>query len=328
MLDTFRPLQTIAQKDMEDSLRDRFILIVTLFLATATLTSLVTGAVALNTDVALFEKAKATLLALGKSPADIVSPDFYPLRLLRGAIEQIEIIGAILGILIGHRAAAGERGRQTFALIMTRPLNAWQFLAGKVLGGGILISGGLAVVFGLGAILLQLVSGVSLTATDLLRIGLVWILASAYTTVFFLLAFLAALRMKRPLNALLLSFTIWLLLVLVAPQIGDTLDPDNQVAGGVFRQLHIPKAEEERIKGNYAVFEQIRGGIESASVTKHFERFSFAVLGIKESYAGKPLAPILVEKSGDVLWILCFTFGLGGLVFSRRLSIDKITKEN
>ncbi len=327
MLSTTTPVGAIARKDVTDVLRDRFIIIVMAFLAVAAMTSLVTGAIALATDVATYNDAKATLLALGKSLDSIAAPEFYPLKLLRGAIEQIEIIGAVLGILAGFRAAVSERGRQTLALIMTRPIRQWQFLAGKFVAGAVVLSVGLLAVFGLAAILLDFVSGVGLGASDLLRMAIVWVAASLYVIAFFAFTFVATLWMRRPANALLVSFAVWLLLVLIAPQIGDTLDPDNQVAGGVFKQLHVPKAEQQRIASGYATFETIRNGIEVSSITKHFERFSFAVLGIKDTYTGKPLGPILVEKRGDFLWIFFTTLGLTGVMFTRRLKSNRLTKE-
>ncbi|MEC3863100.1 ABC transporter permease subunit [Mesobacterium sp. TK19101] len=321
------PVRAIAAKDLADARRDHFILIVIGFIALAALTSLVTGAIALANDVTTYNDAKATLMALGKSLDGIAAPEFYPLKLLRGAIEQIEIIGAVLGILAGFRAAVSERGRQTLALIMTRPVKSWQFLAGKYVSGVALLSLGLAAVFGLAAVTLQLTSGVGLQLADLGRIAIVWVTASAYVMVFYSLTFVLTLWAKSPANALLLSFALWLLVVLVAPQVGDTLDPDNQVAGGVFKQLHVPKAEQNRIKAGYAGFETIRNGIEAASVTKHFERFSFAVLGIKDSYTGKPLGPILVEKRGDFLWILFTSLGLAALMLARPINANRLTKE-
>lgn len=321
------PVFVIAGKDVSDAGRDRFILLVTLFLTVAAIVSLVTGAIALATDVATYDAARATLLALGKPVDAIATPEFYPLRLLRGAIEQTEIIGAAIAILMGYRAAASERGRQTLALIMTRPVRRWQFLAGKALAGLLLLTGGLLVVLSIGAVVLHFVSGVGLNAMDLLRIGIVWIVAVAYTTCFFLTAFVLTLWMKRPPQALLAAFCLWLLLVLIAPQIGDTLDPDNQVAGGVFAQLHIAKPDQIEIMKGFATFETVRTGIEAASITKHFERFAFAVLGIKDTYAGVPLGTILLEKWGDALFILLASLGLGGILLALPIRSDRLTKE-
>ncbi len=323
---TASPLRTIAAKDIRDALRDRFIVIVTAFLGLAATVALMTGAIALRGDVATYEAAKATLLAIGKAADAIKAPEFYPLRLLRGAIEQIEIIGAAIAILIGYRSAASERGRQTLALIFTRPLSRWQFVAGKALAGLGLLAGGLALVLGGLTLVLQLMSGIGLTADDLLRITIVWAVATAYTACFFLLGFLLTLHMRQPSHALLVAFAVWLLLVLIAPQIGDTLDPDNQVAGGVFRQLNIAKSDQVQIMKGFATYETLRDGIEQASVTKHFERFTFAVLGIKATYAGMPLGPILTEMLGNLVWIFLTALGLGALALAVPINPDRLAK--
>lgn len=323
---TQSPVSTIAAKDMRDALRDRFILIVTAFLGLAATVALVTGAIALRGDVATYEAAKATLLAIGKSADAIKAPEFYPLRLLRGAIEQIEIIGAAIAILLGYRSAASERGRQTLALIFTRPMHRWQFVGGKALAGLGLLAGGLALVLGGLTLVLHLMSGIGLTADDLLRIAVVWGVAVAYTACFFLLSFILTLHMKQPSHSLLVAFAVWLLLVLIAPQIGDTLDPDNQVAGGVFKQLNIAKPDQVQIMKGFATYETLRDGIEQASVTKHFERFTFAVLGIKATYAGMPLGPVLTEMLGNLVWIFLTALGLGALALALPINPDRLAK--
>lgn len=320
------PVGTIATKDIRDALRDRFILLVTAFLGLAATVALVTGAIALRGDVATYEAAKATLLAIGKSVDAIKAPEFYPLRLLRGAVEQIEIIGAAIAILLGYRSAASERGRQTLSLIFTRPMRRWQFVAGKALAGLGLLAGGLALVLGGLTLVLHLMSGIGLMIDDLLRITIVWGVAVAYTACFFLLSFILTLHMKQPSHALLVAFAVWLLLVLIAPQIGDTLDPDNQVAGGVFKQLNIAKPDQIQIMKGYATFETVRDGIEQASVTKHFERFTFAVLGIKATYAGMPLGPILTEMLGNLVWIFLTALGLGALALALPINPDRLSK--
>jgi ABC-type transport system involved in multi-copper enzyme maturation permease subunit len=318
---------TIAAKDMRDATRDRFLVVVTGFLVLAALTALITGAIALSTDVATYDAAKASLLALGKSAASIKPPEFYPMRLLRGAVEQIEIVGSAIAILIGFRAAAAERGRQTLALILTRPLRRWQFTGGKIVAGLGLLAFGLGVVMGLCAVLLHLMSGIGLTGNDLGRIGLVWAVSVVYMASFFLAAFLLTLHLPRPSTALLIAFALWLVIVLVAPQIGDTMDPDNQVAGGVFKALSISRPDQLEIMKTYAGFEAVRNGIEVASITKHFERFAFAVLGIKATYAGLPLGPILSEKALDILWIILAALGLASLALVLPLNTKTLSQE-
>jgi ABC-type transport system involved in multi-copper enzyme maturation permease subunit len=281
----------------------------------------------LRTDVATFEAAKTSLLALGKTADQIKSPEFYPLRLLRGAVEQIEIIGAAIGIMIGFRAAVSERGRQTLLLVLTRPVARWQFLAGKAAAGLLMIGAGLALVLVALAVVLHFVSGIGLGWDDLARLALVWGAAVTYVSCFFLLSFFLALHQQQAAHALLMGFAVWLMLVLIAPQIGDTLDPDNQVAGGVFKQLHIAKPDQIEIMKGFSGYESLRSGIEAGSITKHFERFSFAVLGIKDTYTGMPIGSILVEKTSDLIWILFTALGLGALLLAVPLNPTKLAKE-
>ncbi|NVO26747.1 ABC transporter permease subunit [Donghicola sp. C2-DW-16] len=318
---------TIGLRDAREALRDRFVLIATLALTVAALTSLVTGAMALHGDAATYAQAKALLLKLGKDTSAIAAPELYPLKLLRGTIEQIEIMGAVIALVAGYRAAAAERGRQTLALILTRPLAHWRYLAAKLAGGVGLAMASLGVVFVSTALILPVVSGVGLTADDLLRLAITWGAGVLYLSALYALGFGLSLWARSPVAGLIGAFALWLLVVLVAPQIGDTMDPDNQVAGGIYAQLSVPKAEQDRIKAGFATYETIRGGIEQASVTKHFERFTFAVLGIKDTYTGKPLGPVLTEKSGDLLFLIFFTLGLGGLVLLRPIDPDRLTKE-
>ena len=321
------PMMTIAAKDMADAGRERFVTVLAAFLSIAALTALIAGAIALSTDVATYDAAKASLLALGKDPANIRAPEFYPLRLLRGTIEQIEIVGSAIAILIGFRAAAAERGRQTLALILTRPLRRWQFAAGKLLAGLALLAGGMAAIFVTCALGLEFLAGVGLGLNDLGRLAIVWGVSVAYAMSFFLVSFMLTLRMRQTATALLVSFALWLLLVLIAPQIGDTMDPDNQVAGGVFKALSISRPDQLDIMKAYAGFETLRDGIEQASLTKHFERFSFAVLGIKATFADQPLSTIMAEKALDLLWTLLAALGLGGLALLLPIDPKILTQE-
>jgi hypothetical protein len=134
-------------------------------------------------------------------------------------------------------------------------------------------------------------------------------------------------RFRKLATALLVSFAIWLCLVLIAPQIGDTLDPDNQVAGGVFKSLGIAKPLEKEILKSFATYETIRDSIEQTSPAKHLERLSFAILGIKDIYNGKSLDFILSERLVDVRWMIATLLALLGIIFIFPLNISKLTKE-
>lgn len=321
-------IMAIAVRDAREQLRDRFLFWATFALLAGAIVSLVTGAIALHGDAATYAAAKAQLLALGKNAAAIAPPELYPLKLMRGMIEQIEIMGAVIALVAGYRAAASERGRQTLALILTRPLPRWAYRAAKIIGGMALAAAALGIVFVVTAILLPLLSSVSLTADDALRMFLSWLAGVLYLTTLFTLGFGLSLWARTPATGLIYAFALWILVVLVAPQIGDTMDPDNQVSGGVFAQLSISKAEQDKIKASFAGYENFRNGIEVSSVTKHFERFTFAVLGIKDTYTGASIGKVMTDKNGDLLFLILFSLGLGGMVLLRPINPDRLTKEN
>jgi ABC-type transport system involved in multi-copper enzyme maturation permease subunit len=320
-------ISIIAHKEIRDARRTNLFVVLTGFLILAALVSLTVSSIALKAEYASYLESKALLLSLGKSVADLVPPAFFPLKLLRGFIEHVEIIGAVLGIVLGYRAAAVERGNSTFALLFTRPLSQFQFLAGKATGNVALIVAGVFITFGIGALALAMLSGVGLGFNDLTRIALVAGVASLYVTCFFLLGFIFALCFTSLPSALMAAFAVWMTLVLIAPQIGDTMDPDNQVAGGVFRVLGIAKPLEKEILLSFHNYETIRDGIEQASPAKHLERFSFAVLGIKDIYNGEPIAAVVQDRAVDIWWLLGTFAVLTAALFFIPLNLPRLTKE-
>jgi ABC-type transport system involved in multi-copper enzyme maturation permease subunit len=327
MTNSFAQITAIAGKEIRDAQRTYLLFLLTGFLLLAAMVSLTVSAIAMHAQFAEYNEARDFLISVGKSTAELVPPSFFPMKLLRGFIEHVEIIGAVLGIVLGYRAAAIERGHSTLALILSRPLSQSVFLGGKVLGNAVLIAFGLLVTFAFGTVTLAVISGVGLGAPEYFRIFLVFIAATSYVTCFFMFGFILALRFKKLTTALLVSFAVWLSLVLIAPQIGDTLDPDNQVAGGVFKSLGIAKPLEKEILKSFGTYETIRDGIEQTSPAKHLERLSFAILGIKDTYNGKSLDFIFTERMVDVRWMLATLLALLGALFIFPINISKLAKE-
>lgn len=327
MINRSAQIRTLAKKEISDAARSGIIVAVAGFLFLASIIALGVSAIALHADVMAYDEAKALLLSLGKPIDALVAPTYFPLRLMRGFIEQIEIVGAVLGIVLGYRAAAIERGRNTLVLVLTRPISQSVFLAGKLGGNSVLIALSLAVAFLAGLISIIVIGGVSFTGEEYLKVFLSYLASVFYTSSFFILGLVLALHVRRLPHALLYAFAIWLTFVLVAPQIGDTLDPDNQVSGGVFRKLHIAKPQEKEIMLSFSSYETIRNGIEEASPAKHFERLTFALLGIKETYNGLPILKILNERLRDPISLFMIFIAMALLLFVWPINFTRITKE-
>ncbi|MBL4692703.1 MAG: ABC transporter permease [Magnetovibrio sp.] len=292
-------LIAIAKKDIQDALRTRTIFIMTGFLLVASMVSIAVTHTAMG----------------GRLPSD-----YSVLEAMRGFVEHLEIIGSALAILLGYRSAANERGHNTLALVMTRPIRQRVFLAGKVFASVVLICGCLTVVFVSISVEIMVLTGVGLSTLEVAKLAIGFASTGLYMTAFFLLGFLFALHLKHLSHALLTAFSIWLVFVLIAPQIGDTLDPDNQAVGGLFSQLSVPHAQEVEIMNKLGTYEVIRTGIEQLSPSKHFERLTFALWGIKGSYIGMPLSELLSAKIIDILWLLGYVLGLGGVLFKRQVN--------
>jgi len=294
----------IARKDIKDARRTRLFLIITVLLLLASMLSVAVTAAAMG---------------------GFTSPGYSPIEAMRGFVEHLEIIGSALAIIMGYRSAARERGHNTLALVLTRPVSQRAFLAGKVIGGGVLILAALAIVFiSIGAELTTL-NGTGLSAIEIAKLIIGYVSAVIYMLAFFLLAFVLALHMKQMSQALLVAFSIWLVVVLIAPQIGDTLDPDNQAVGGLFQELAVPRAQELEIMDKFNTYETIRTGIEQLSPSKHFERLTFALWGIKNTYYGMSLAEILWAKMIDIVWLLSYVAALLGLLFRKRTNLAQLS---
>lgn len=321
-------IYTLAAKEISDSRRSAMFATMTLFMLGAGAVALLVAALALQVDVKTYQDAFRLLQSMGMATDALAPPTYVPLRLLRGFIEYIEIIGAVLGIILGHKAAASERACQTLPLLMSRPLSSMTFIAGKCLGNFVLIAASMACMFALGAMGMVLIGGVGLSADDLLRITLSFAASVLYVGFFFMLAFLLALRMRSSAHAILVAFTLWLGFVLIAPQIGDTLDPDNQVGAGVFHTLGIPKAQEIEIMKSFKTYETVRNGIEESSPAKHFERWTFALLEIKDTYVGQKVSFVVTDRQRDAVWLITLFGGLLAALLFLPGNVAKFTEDS
>jgi len=295
----------IAKKEYKDILRSRIFIYVLLLLFVLTIISLLVSGLVFKDQVLQYNNSLEILKSIGKTPVS-AAPQLYPLNLLRGVVDYIEIIGAILGIFLGYISVFKEKNTKAIKLILTRPVKKKEIIYGKLLGNFIFV---LALMLGVAlliVLMLPFVAGASLHFIDFIKLGIFVILSSLYILIFFTLSFLLSLQQKVIVNALVISFSIWLMFVLILPQIGDTMDPDNQVPGGFFKSMALTKPQEKKVMVNFKNYETIRTGVEQLSITKHYERTSFAVFGIKKQYNDMTLKDVFHDKWGDVLTLFIF----------------------
>ena len=82
------------------------------------------------------------------------------------------------------------------------------------------------------------------------------------------------------------------------------MDLDNQLPGGFFAALGMDKAGEQAAVAQFKWYETMRDGVEELSPTKHYERISFALLGIKKEFIQNTWQEVLRLKTIDLVGLL------------------------
>jgi ABC-type transport system involved in multi-copper enzyme maturation permease subunit len=296
----------IAGKEYKDAMKNKLFLVVFLLLVVLTVTSIIVASLLFQSKVLDYQNSVQALKESGKI-VTFSEPQFYPLKLLRGFVDYLEIIGAVLGIVLGYYSIAKEKNRRTLQLILTRPVRRADIISGKLLGNTLLISTTVILIGIISWLSLIFVGHATLSGLENTKFLIVILLSIIYIIMFFSLSSFLSLRMKTLSNALIICFVIWLVFVLIIPQIGDTMDPDNQVPGGLFNSLGLDKPHEIQVLSHFSSYETNRDHLEQSSITKHYERATFAFLGIKDEFNDMPLSYIFAQKWIDLLVVFFFT---------------------
>jgi ABC-2 type transport system permease protein len=296
----------IAKKEYKDALKSKLFLSVFLLLMILSIVSILVSSLLFQGSVLDYQNS---IKALKESGQIITSggPQLYPLKLLRGFVDYLEIIGAVLGIVLGYYSIAKEKNKKTLQLILTRPVKRSEIISGKLLGNTLLISSTVLLSGIISWLSLVFIGHATLSGVEYAKLIIVMLFSIVYILMFFCLSSFLSLRMKTISHALIICFVVWIIFVLIIPQIGDTLDPDNQVPGGFFHSMNFNKTMEKQILTHFSSYEITRDRIEQLSITKHYERASFAFFGIKEEFNDLPVSDILAQKWIDLLVVIIFT---------------------
>lgn len=236
--------------------------------------------------------------------ARIAPSPLAPLSLLRGSLEYLEIIGAVIAIALGYLTISRERANRTLTLIRSRPVSHDEHAAGSLLGALTVIATLVAITAIVGIACVGVIGNDWINATQGFKLLLAYLAAIIYMGVFYCVGAIATANTRVAANGLMIALGIWLLVVLILPQLGDTLDADNQIPGGLFSALGLDRNGETTILEHFKIYETTRTTIEEVSFSKHFERFAFAMTDVKDKYRGFSLGQLLNEKRNDIGWVL------------------------
>jgi ABC-type transport system involved in multi-copper enzyme maturation permease subunit len=303
-------LLALAAHDYRAAVRSRVLAALLVTLLVVTTVSVLIAAFDYQTKIDDYERYKAAAAAAG---IETVAPlPLRPLQLLRSVVEYLEIVGAVFAIALGYLSVARERGNRTLWLLRTRPVSPVELTFGPALGALGLIATVVAVTATIGVVAIGVWGHDWITAGQAVRVVLWCVASTVYMGVFYCVGAAMTATSRVLANGLVAALVIWLVVVLIIPQIGDTMDPDNQVPGGLFAALNLDKSHETRVLAKFGTYERIRNDIEEASFAKQYERFSFAMLDVKDKYRGMTLGQLTRETRTNIFWMVVYAVVLLG----------------
>jgi ABC-type transport system involved in multi-copper enzyme maturation permease subunit len=292
----------LAGHEYRAAVRSRILVALLGILVVVTVASVYIAAVAHRSQVADYQAYKDAAQANG---LDRIAPsNLAPMSLLRGAFEYLQIIGAVIAITLGYLSITRERANRTLPLVRSRPVSSGELATGNLLGAVGLIATLVAVTGVVGVGCIGLIGHDWINSSEALQLLLAYAVSIAYMTGFYALGVFTTARSRSAVNGLIAALCVWLLFVLVTPQVGDTLDADNQVPGGLFTALGMDRNDETTILNRFSLYETVRTRTEWISFSQHYQRFVFAMADVKERYRPLGLGGLMARVRTDLAWAL------------------------
>jgi ABC-2 type transport system permease protein len=296
-------IRVIARKEISDAFRNRLFLLALIMLLGLSLIAIGLGALSVRAQMADYLQSVKILTELGRSDFPAI-PSLNPIAVSKNFINYLAMVGALLAMILGFTAINKERQAGTLGLILSRPVYRDQFLTGKVVGNALLLAALMAIVGFATFLAIGLIGKIWLNGDQIIKLALTMGMSWLYLLTFYLLAQFFALLLPNGNHALLLTIIVWLVFAFIFPQIGDTMDLDNQLPGGFFATLGLDKAGEDAALQQFKWYETVRDGVEELSPTKHYERISYALLGIKNQFAENTWQELLQLKLVNLVGLI------------------------
>lgn len=308
MSDSTKRIITLARHEYRSAVRSRILVVLISILVSVTAVSVYIASVDYAGKLADYQ---AYADAAKNSGLDRIAPSpLAALSLLRAPFEYLEIIGAVIAITLGYLTVSRERSNRTLPLIRSRPVTSGELATGSLLGALGVITTLVGVTATVGVLGVGIIGHDWINATQALQLLLAYIASILYMGAFSCLGAIATAKSRVAANGLMIALGIWLVVVLVLPQIGDTMDADNQIPGGLFKALGLGHDGEVSILTHFTGYERIRTWTEELSLAKHFERFSFAMTDVKERYRPFSLPWLLGQTRNDTGWMVVYSAAL------------------
>jgi ABC-type transport system involved in multi-copper enzyme maturation permease subunit len=128
-----------------------------------------------------------------------------------------KIIISILALLVAYDVVSGEREQGTLKLMLSDPIARHQVLLGKLVAGLITLSVPVAITFVVGVVVLLSYPMVDLSASDWIRIGLMFVASLTFTAIMYQFGLLFSSLARRSAISMALGLFVWIIFAIVVP---------------------------------------------------------------------------------------------------------------
>ena len=130
-----------------------------------------------------------------------------------------QVVMSLLALLFAYDAISREKEAGTLRLALSGAVSRPMLLLGKYIAGMVSISLPLIASFVAGLLVIQFSPYVSFSSSDWIRILLIFLLSMLYVSLFFLIGLFLSTRTDRPSITLMFSMCVWVLFVLIVPNL-------------------------------------------------------------------------------------------------------------
>lgn len=292
---------TVIRQEIRAAFRERLAIALLLVFLGMTLVSAAIGWSSHNTVMSVYDQ---TVLELGR---DVPNPfaNVSALEVIKNSIIYVVLIGALLAVVAGVRAGVRDRKSRVTDLILSRPVGARSYMAGKLMGVqawlGIVLVAALAVSWLSVWVISRSPLGVADTGALIGFFALAWVFLLPFSA----MGLIAGSRSRHESTALLVPILIWVAITFAIPQLGTAQNPTallNPVPSAI-------STADLFFKVNHALFQPI-------SMTEHFKHLSGVIMQLRDITS--------TAWEGDILSVaLVAAFSVGVLLLTGRSSMRR-----
>lgn len=238
----------------------------------------------------VYRIAAGLLAAQGKPVPDNPVTLKPTLSLLTNMAIYVPMIGALVALVLGHLSLVDDEASGIGRLIFSRGIDRASYVAGRVIGAGVLLAVICAACLGLSSVSLVVVHQSLPSVGETLRLVTFYALSWVYLLAFALVGMITVLLARRRSMALLSALAVWLVVTFALPQLTSGVRPVaslNPVAPAVSTSaaffhatalLH-PASLAELYKSASAEVLQVAPAVSSASLAGQVVPLLVALLG-------------------------------------------------